>query len=345
MIDLGGPFPGWFLVRQSTRVTIRRFGCRDTTRQGGCQVATHRFQPERYYTTIGSHEPVLRIQDGDTVITTTVDAGGHDASGRQVTPGGNPQSGPFYIEGAEPGDTLVLQLDRLVPNRDHGYSSLIVAPNVVDPAFVRELPPDAQADWRIDRAAGTVTLSSPATQLGDLTLPLAPMLGCFGVAPALGAAISTATSAEHGGNMDYRGFAPGVTVYLPVFVPGALLYVGDAHAVQGDGEIVGTGVEVSAEIQFTVRLRKGWRIGWPRGENDGYIFTAGNARPLDQALQHATTEMIRWLGADYGLDVASASTLLGQCVAYDVGNVFDPAYTVVCKMRKRLLDELGQRRS
>jgi len=128
------------------------------------------------------------------------------------------------------------------------------------------------------------------------------MLGCFGVAPPGGQAISTDTSAEHGGNMDYRGFVTGVTAYFPVFAPGALFHLGDGHAVQGDGEIVGTGIEVSCDVQFTVRLLKGYRIGWPRGENADYIFSVGNARPLDQALQHATTEMVRWLAADYGLD-------------------------------------------
>jgi acetamidase/formamidase len=137
--------------------------------------------------------------------------------------------------------------------------------------------------------------------------------------------------------MDYRGFVAGVTVYFPVFVSGALFHLGDAHAVQGDGEIVGTGLEVSCEAQFTVRLLKGKKIGWPRGENADYIFTAGNARPLDQALQHATTEMVDWLRADYGLNTRAASILLGQCVEYDVGNVFDPAYTMICKVPKRVL--------
>src|SRR5690606_10082769 len=120
-------------------------------------------------------------------------------------------------------------------------------------------------------------------------------VGCFGVAPARGEAISTATSSRHGGNMDYRGFTEGVTVYFPVFVPGALFHIGDGHAVQGDGEIVGTGVEISFEMTFTVDLLKGRPSQWPRGENEEYIFTVGNARPLDQCVQHATTEMLRWL--------------------------------------------------
>jgi acetamidase/formamidase len=137
--------------------------------------------------------------------------------------------------------------------------------------------------------------------------------------------------------MDYRGHRSGVTAYFPVGVPGALVFVGDGHAVQGDGEIVGTGIEISFDVQFTVRLIKGKRINWPRGESDEEIFTVGNARPLDQAVQHATTEMLRWLIADYGLDPVGASTLLGQCVRYDLGNIYDPAYTMVCKLAKRWL--------
>jgi acetamidase/formamidase len=137
--------------------------------------------------------------------------------------------------------------------------------------------------------------------------------------------------------MDYRGFVSGVTVYFPVFVPGALLFMGDGHAVQGDGEIVGTGIEVSFDVQFTVQLLKDKRINWPRAESDEYIMTVGNARPLDQCLQHATTEMIRWLQDDFGLDAYAAHILLGQCVEYDVGNVFDPAYTMVCKLKKQFI--------
>jgi acetamidase/formamidase len=193
------------------------------------------------------------------------------------------------------------------------------------------------AEWQIDKKRATATLIKPFPGLDHLEIPLAPMLGCFGVAPSGGQAISTATSAEHGGNMDYRGFVAGATVYFPVFVPGALFHLGDGHATQGDGEIVGTGIEISMDVQFSVGVIKGKRIDWPRGENADYIFSVGNARPLDQALQHATTEMLRWLKQDYGLDDTSSSLLLGQTVEYDLANVFDPAYTMVCKVRKSFL--------
>ena len=304
-------------------------------------MATHHFRPTHYHVTIAAHEPVLRIAPGDTVVTTTVDAGGQDERGERVTLRGNPQTGPFFIEGAEPGDTLVVRFDRITPNRERGYTSGVVAENVVDPAYVRELPQGETVFWRVDAAAGTVTPETTAPRLANLSLPLAPMIGCFGVAPTRGQAVSTATSAEHGGNMDYKGFGPGATVYLPVAVEGALFHLGDCHAIQGAGEIVGTGVEISSETQFTVDLRKGWTIGWPRGEDADWIFTCGNARPLDQALQHATTEMLRWLISDYGLDAAGASLILGQCVEYEVGNVYDPAYTMVCKLSKAVLARLG----
>ncbi len=306
-------------------------------------MATHHFTPERYYTAIGTYDPVLRIGDGDTVITTTVDAGGGDASGEQVTEGGNPQTGPFYVEGAARGDTLAVRFDRLWPNRDWGWTSSRLAANVVDPWHVMSFPRDVErAQWQIDRERGTATLVKPETALGRFTLPLRPMLGCFGVAPPGGQAISTATSASHGGNMDYKGFEQGVTVYFPVFVEGALLFVGDGHAVQGDGEIVGTGIEISFDVQFTVRVLKEKRIGWPRAENATHLIAVGNARPLDQALQHATSEMVRWLETDYGLDTIAVHTLLGQCVEYEIANVFDPAYTVACKIAKSLFAGLGR---
>ncbi len=297
----------------------------------------HRFTPEVYHRTLGPHEPVLRVADGDSIVTTTVDARGFDQYRQQVTPRGNPQTGPFFVEGAEPGDTLAVALDEIAPNREYGFCGSSVAPNVVDPDYVRELPAAPLAEWSVDAAGGSATLVAPESALGRLTIPLEPMLGCFGVAPPRGQAISTATSGEHGGNMDYRGFVAGATAYFPVFEPGALFFLGDGHAAQGDGEIVGSGIEISMNARITLRLIKGKHIGWPRGENDQWIFTVGNARPLDQATQHATTEMLRWLQQDFGLDALGANLLLAQCVRYDLGNIFDPAYTMVCKISKSLL--------
>ena len=170
-------------------------------------MAIHHFTPTIYHTAIGAHEPVLHINSGDTVVTTTVDNAGYDSSDTQVTPGGNPQTGPFFVETAEPGDTLVVRFDKLLPNRKIGRTGTVVAPNVLDPHYVvSEMPESDRAEWHVDIDAWTATLMTPETQLGDLTLPLEPMVGCFGVAPPRGQSISTATSSTHGGNMDYRGF-------------------------------------------------------------------------------------------------------------------------------------------
>jgi len=140
--------------------------------------------------------------------------------------------------------------------------------------------------------------------------------------------------------MDYRGFREGVVVDLPVFAEGALFHVGDGHALQGDGEIVGSGIEVSMDVQLSFELLKGKTIGWPRAEDETFVMAVGNARPLDQAVQHATTELLKLLREDYGLDARAGSTLLGQCLRYEIGNVFDPAYTAVAKIDKALLARL-----
>ena len=303
-------------------------------------MARHEFEPDVFHSTIGSHPPVLRIEPGDTVVTSTADAAGRDARGSLVATPGNPQTGPFFISGAQPGDMLEVRFDRIWPNRDRAVASASIAPGVLEPGYLREQPAASEraiAEWHVDAEHGTATLLSPSTALGPLALPIDPMLGCFGVAPDRGQAISTATSGPHGGNMDYRGFRAGVTVFLPVFTEGALFFLGDGHALQGEGEITGSGLEISMDVEFSVSLHQQASIRWPRGETADHLFTVGNARPLDEAVQHATTEMLRWLRGDLHLDELSAHILMGYCAEYDVGNVYDPAYTMVCKIEKRLL--------
>jgi acetamidase/formamidase len=302
----------------------------------------HEFEPTTFHLSIGSHEPVLRVASGDTIRTWCVDSGGYGPDGVDLTDGGNPMTGPFYVEGAEPGDTLAVRLDRIRPNRTRGVTGARIAANVLEPWFV---PPEGQSDqrdvwWALDLDRGTARLEDPPDGLAGLgEVKLDPMVGCFGVAPDRGQAISTATSGPHGGNMDYQGFREGVTVFFPVAAEGALFHIGDGHALQGDGEIVGTGIEVSMDVEVTFEVVKK-RIGWPRADNGTSVMAVGNARPLDQALQHATTELVKLLHEDYGLDFPAVSTLLGQCIRYDVGNVFDPAYTIVAKIDKALLERL-----
>jgi amidase len=302
---------------------------------------THRFTPTQFYTTYSfAHPPALRIAPGDRVITKTIDASGADSDGKVVSSGGaNPETGPFFIEGAEPGDTLSVTFVRIETNRATGYSGSLLAPYTVDPgALSTRVEREAKRMiWNIDKARGIVSLESPDIKPSRLQLPLRPMLGCVGVAPARKEAISAVTPGAFGGNMDYAGVTAGVTVMLPVNEPGALLFIGDGHARMGEGEVAGTGVETSMDVEFTVALVKQKTIGWPRLENDTHIMVLGSARPLLEAFQHATSEMQRWLMTDYGFSERGASTFMGQAMEYEIANVVDPNFTVVAKVRKSML--------
>jgi acetamidase/formamidase len=301
--------------------------------------ATHRFTPERFYNTFSfGHPPALKIRPGDRIVTKTIDAGGVDWNGKQVGQGPNPQTGPFYIEGAEPGDAIVVTIEKIETNRTTGYSASLLAPYAADPASIanRVDREPRRATWIIDKAKGTTRLDMAEIAPG-IELPLRPMLGCLGTAPARKEAVATSTPGAFGGNMDYAGLTAGVKVTLPVNEPGALLFLGDGHARQGEGEVVGTGVETSMDVEFAVDLIKKKPVGWPRLENDTYIMVLGSERPLLQAFQHATTEMLRWLVADYKFSERGGSLLMGQAIEYEIANVVDPHFTVVAKMRKSLL--------
>jgi len=305
---------------------------------------THTFTPSRYYNTFSfAHPPALRIKPGDRVVTKTVDASGVDWNGKQVAQGPNPQTGPFFVEGAEPGDMLIVTFARIELNRATAWSSSLLAPYAVDPAsLLARTDRDARrVTWLLDKARNVARLDGP--EIGGIELRLRPMLGCVGVAPARKEAVATSTPGPFGGNMDYAGLNQGVKVMLPVNEPGALLFVGDGHALQGEGEIVGTGLETSMDVEFSVALVKKTSIAWPRLENDTHLMVLGSERPLLQAFQHATSAMHRWLIADYGLSERRAQILMGQAVEYEVANVVDPHFTVVAKIRKSILATLNKR--
>ena len=305
-------------------------------------MARHRFAPQHYHRTLGSHEPVLRVASGDTIVTATVDARGYDASGARINEPGNPQTGPFFVEGAVPGDTLAVHLERLTPSRGTGWTGSAVAADVLDPDYVAHEWPGSETTGgrhRCRHVHGASERSAAAT------------LGALRPAPGADDRLLRRRAGQRPGDLDgHLGtprrqhglppLLPGRDRLLSVFVEGALFHIGDGHAVQGDGEIVGTGIETSFEVEFGLRVIKDRKILWPRGENETHIFTVGNARPLDQATQHATTEMVRWLG-ELGLEGNEGHLLLGQCVEYEIGNMFDPAYTVVCKMSKAVLRQIG----
>ena len=214
------------------------------------------FAPTCFYNSIGSHEPALFMSDGETVVTETLDAHGYDRDGIKRADAPNSMTGPFYVSGAEPGDALLIRIERIAMIRSSGWTFQVLSPNVVNPSAVTRFPEREKTDWIIDIPMQRARLSNPPSTLRDWSVAVKPMIGCFGVAPAMGQAISTATSGPYGGNMDYRGFGAGVEVMLPVSVAGGLFFLGDVHAAQGDGEIVGTGIETPAEVQFTVELLK-----------------------------------------------------------------------------------------
>jgi acetamidase/formamidase len=305
-----------------------------------CFAETHRFEPKEFHNVFsGAIQPVLRIKPGDHVITSTIDAGGTDSAGVRRGQGPNPETGPFFIEGAEPGDTLVVHLLRLEVNRATGFSASLLAPYTADPGFLRSqaMREPKQANWHIDKQKGVAYLDPAEFKGPRIELPLRPMLGCIGTAPPNKAAIPTSTPDNFGGNMDYNGMGAGTTLMLPVFEPGALLFLGDGHARQGDGEVVGSAIETSLDVEFSVDVIKGKRINWPRLENEDFIMVLGSSRALNEALQHATTELMRWLTESYGYDERSASVLMGQGMEYDIANVVDPEFTIVAKIRKRFL--------
>jgi amidase len=301
---------------------------------------THQFIPTVFYNTYSfAHPPALRIKPGDRVVTKTIDAAGVDWNGKQVGTGPNPQTGPFYVDGAEPGDVLVVSIEKLETNRAMAYSGSLLSPYTVDPAAIAaRVDRDAKRlTWTIDKARAVARLDQTDVQPGGIELPLRPMLGCVGVAPARKEAISTAAPGAFGGNMDYAFMGAGVKLMLPVNEPGALLFLGDGHARQGEGEVAGTGLETSLDVEFTVDLIKKKAIGWPRLEQETHIMVLGSARPLLEAFQHATSELQRWLMADYGFTERGAQAFMGQATEYEIANVVDPNFTVVAKIRKSTL--------
>jgi amidase len=301
---------------------------------------THRFIPTQFYNTwSAAHPPVLRIKPGDRVVTKTIDASGVDWNGKMAGVGPNPQTGPFYIEGAQPGDALVVTLEKIETNRTMAYSGSLLSPYATTPQAIggRTDREARRLTWTIDKAKGIARLDQTEVQPGGIELPLRPMLGCIGVAPRNKEAIATSTPGPWGGNMDYASMIAGAKLMLPVNEPGALLFLGDGHARQGEAEVAGTGLETSMDVEFTVELIKNKNIGWPRLENDTHVMVLGSARPLLEAFQIATAELQSWLMTDYNFSERGAQTFMGQAAEYEISNVVDPSFTVAAKIRKTLL--------
>jgi acetamidase/formamidase len=283
--------------------------------------------------------PVMHLNPGDTVTTWSVDAGGIDPKGVRRTSGGNPLTGPFYIDGALPGDTLVVHFNRIRLNRDTAMSSPLIVNGALDADYLedRKKVEGYSADWKLDRSAGFASLQKPTETMKNYRVPLAPMLGCVGVAPGGANRYRSGYLGGFGGNMDYNQVREGATVYLSVRAPGALLFVGDGHATQGAGELTGNALETSMNIEFTVDVRRDNESHGPRFENSEYLMASGIAGSLDEAFRNATTNLARWLEKTYKLNPAEVSSVLGTSMVYDIAEVVDPQVHVVAKVPKSVL--------
>ena len=307
------------------------------------QPRTHDFEPKDFHLYFSSSiKPALRIHPGDTVRTWSVDAGGTDAKGQRRSPGGNPQTGPFYIEGALPGDTLVVRLNKIRTNRDWAGSGNQIMRNALDPWSLGDMKwePGVPSRWKLDAAQGVAYLEKPTDKLKNFTIPLAPMLGCVGVAPAGDFSIRTTDSGRFGGNMDYNQIREGTTLYLPIYHPGAILFLGDGHAAQGDGELTGDALETSMDFEFTVDVIPGRSSSHPLAENAEFLISIGIAGSLDQALQMATSGMMRWLEREYGLSPSESAMIMGFAIRYDIADLVGTQVSIAAKLPKSSLAKL-----
>ncbi|MFN7938785.1 MAG: acetamidase/formamidase family protein [Bryobacteraceae bacterium] len=290
---------------------------------------THQIVATEYHHTFSAAHKILKqIRPGDTVITKTVDSAGFDYQGvRRTKTHGNPLTGPFYVDGAQPGDTLIVRLRRISLNRNNGYTGHRVPvkdlpenlappkprPDAVIPGYDYLIP------WTIDTQRGIVRLAEPGTRRLPL-IKAQPMLGCIGVAPKGDFSPRSGPAGYWGGNLDYNLVREGTTVLLPVHHPGALLFFGDGHAVQGDGEAVGSGVETSLDVEINVELRKGGKLTGPRAETATEIVSIGAApdATLNQSLELANRDMLSWLIEEYQYPPLEAHLLIGTQARYDV---------------------------
>jgi amidase len=312
---------------------------------------TRQAVPDRYYRTFSHTNAVfLRINPGDVVVTKTLDSAGQNYKGDQSSEGGNPLTGPFYIENAAPGDALIVHLRKVRLNRNWGYTAyrlglFAITPDSIESTYANHYKPDVVRKgrdsilpWDIDLKAGTVHLREPSSSKVKLEFPVRPMLGCIGVAAPGDFSPTSGPSGSYGGNLDYNEMGEGATAIFPVYHPGALLFIGDGHALMADGEPTGTGVETSMDVEFSVEVKKNAHINGPRMETADYLISMGAqpefASSLDRALQIATTDMVRWLVSDYQLEPWAAHQLIGAVGKYDVVTV---AGTMALKIPKKYL--------
>jgi acetamidase/formamidase len=295
--------------------------------------------PNTYYRTF-SHSNVVfhHVKPGEIIATQTLDSSGRDFHSEVRHPeSGNPLTGPFYIEGAQPGDAILVHLRRVRLNRDWGYSGYQLGLYALLPEVIRDLySPNYKSGvpipgrnnlvkWDLDLANNIVRLRDPMSTVVKMQFPAIPMLGCIGVAAPGDFSPTSGPAGSYGGNMDYNRVREGATVILPVYHPGALLYMGDGHALMGDGEPTGNGIETSMDVEFSVDIAKNAKLDGPRIDNAESIISIG-AQPefvssLDRGLAMATTDMVRWLSTEYKLEPWAAHLLVAFQGQYDVVTV------------------------
>jgi amidase len=305
--------------------------------------SSHEFTPTVFYRQFSPfNKPVLTVAPGDTIHTTTVDAGGTDEKGVPRSMGGNPQTGPFYVASAEPGDTLVVHIIRLRLNRDWAISDDAIVGRALDSDLAVKMKDGGKpVRWHLDTERGVASPEKPAEHLTHYFVPVKPMLGCVATAPGLAAAPpGTGDSGGYGGNMDFNEIIEGATVYLPVRVPGALLYFGDGHALQGDGELNGNALETSMDVTVTVDVIPKRRIPGPRVESATQVMAMGLAGSVDDAFRDATSNMADWLATDYKLTPSEVAQVLGTAAEFKVSEAADRNAGVVLKINKERLQSL-----
>jgi amidase len=305
----------------------------------------HEFTPTIFYRQISAlNKPVLTLNPGDTIHTTTVDAGGNDFNGVKRSLGGNPETGPFFITGAMPGDVLVIHIKKLTLNRDWAISDDGLDERAMNSDLAVKMKDNGKGiRWHLDRTAGTATPENPAEHLKHYTIPLKPMLGCISAAPNVAQAPpGSGDSGGYGGNMDFNEVREDATIYLRVSNPGALLYFGDGHAAQGDGELNGNALETSMDVELTVDVIPNKRIGDPRVETATDIITMGLDGSIDDAFKEATGDMATWLAEDYKLTPSEIAQVLGTAAEYHVSEVADRNAGVILKISKARLATLTQ---
>ncbi|MFJ8582795.1 acetamidase/formamidase family protein [Micromonospora sp. NPDC093277] len=297
--------------------------------------------------TFGGRLPVAHLHSGDVLEVDTEDCFGGLVRGPADLPSQvcrmpylNPVSGPFFVQDAEPGDTLAIHLATIAPTRDWGVSATF--PHfgaLTSTSHTATLQPPLQERvwvYGIDRHTGTVRFQ--ATETGHaINLPLDPMIGTIGVAPGGFETRSTIVPDMHGGNLDTPHLRAGTTLYLGVNVHGALFALGDGHACQGEGEACGVGVEIATTTTLTIEVIKGVSTVWPRLETDTSIMSVGCARPLEDAYRIAHHDMVTWTSELTGLEALDAYQLVSQVGRAPIGNVCDPNYTILAAIDKALL--------